>query len=186
MDITTRDMDRRTFVKGIIGVGAGMLVAPMIFIPRIVKADEGEKVLSFYNINTAEYLKKCVFWSEGAFNVEAENEISHFFRDFRTGEKMTIDRELIQLLHRIHEKLETTELIHLISGYRSPKTNAALRKKSKGVASKSQHPLGKAADILIPGRSLKVLKEASKGFRAGGVGLYRRFIHVDTGPIRYW
>lgn len=182
------DNDRRSFLKGALGVGAGILFAPTLFIPRFSNATESlpEKALSFYNINTGEHLKKCVFWAEGKIVEEGQGELNKFFRDFRTGEQKEIDPELLNLLHQLSLKLETNEPFHLISGYRSKKTNAALRKKSKGVALKSQHPLGKAADFSVPGRTLKAIQSLAKGFKMGGVGRYSRFVHVDTGPLRHW
>ena len=182
------DSSRRSFLRRAMGISTGILLAPSIFIPRFANAMTGstEKALSFYNINTGEHLKKCIFWAEGKFVKEGQEDLKKFFRDFRTGEQKEIDPELINLLHGLAAKLETSEPFHLISGYRSPKTNAALRKKSSGVASKSQHPLGKAADISIPGRCLKTIQALAKTYKMGGVGRYSRFVHIDTGPIRYW
>lgn len=184
----TVDNDRRSFLKGALGVGAGILFAPTLFIPRFVNATEKipERALSLYNINTGEHLKKCVFWAEGKIIEEGQGELNKFFRDFRTGEQKEIDPELLNLLHQLSLKLETNEPFHLISGYRSKKTNAALRKKSKGVARNSQHPLGKAADFSVPGRTLKAIQSLAKDFKLGGVGRYSRFVHVDTGPVRHW
>jgi len=148
---------RRSLLKGLVGVGITTLIAPSILIPQFVRACEisrnltskgVEKTLAFYNIHTGEHLKKCVFWAEGKFIPEGQAAIKKLFRDFRTGEQKDIDANLLTLLHQLSTKLETNEPFHLISGYRSPKTNAALRKKSKGVAHKSQHPLGKAENFL--------------------------------------
>ena len=109
-------------------------------------------------------------------------------RDWRTDEQRVIDRELLNLLSDLHSLLEADAPFHLISGYRSPKTNAMLARKSGGVAKKSMHLKGMAADIALPDRSLIHLHKAAVDMKRGGVGLYRRtgFVHVDTGRIRYW
>lgn len=179
---------RRSFLRNTISVSTGLLFAPSLFIPRFAHAttDSAEKILSFYNINTGEHLKKCIFWAEGKYIEEGQRDLKKFFRDFRTGEQKEIDPELLSLLHNLTAKLETREPLHLISGYRSAKTNEALRKNSSGVASKSQHPLGKAADISIPGRTLKAIQTLAKSFKMGGVGRYSQFVHIDTGRVRYW
>ncbi len=185
---------RRSLLKGLVGVGMSTLIAPSIIIPQFAKAceitskvtsREVEKTLAFYNIHTGEHLKKCVFWAEGKFIPEGQAEIKKLFRDYRTGEQLDMDPNLLTLL-QLSTQLETSEPFHLISGYRSPKTNAALRKKSKGVAHKSQHPLGKAADINVPGRCLKKMQTLAKNMKMGGVGRYKGFVHVDTGPVRCW
>lgn len=92
----------------------------------------------------------------------------------------------MHLLHNIWHKTESTEVIHLISGYRSPQSNALLSKKSCGVAKNSQHLCGKAADIMIPGRTMKQIQQIAKSLKVGGVGRYKDFVHVDTGRVRYW
>ena len=84
--------------------------------------------------------------------------------------------------------MDARHALHVVSGYRSPKTNARLRKRRKGVASNSQHMYGKAADFFIPGRRLSTVRKAALSLRSGGVGYYPRsnFIHVDSGPVRSW
>jgi uncharacterized protein YcbK (DUF882 family) len=184
---------RRDLIKGIAGLGAAALCAPAVIIPKIsaptvssLSTQDTEKQLSFYNLNTGEYLKKCTFWAEGQFNNQALDEIKHFFRDYRTGQIHPIDQDLLNLLHKMVINLDTQEIIHLISGYRAPATNKKLAAKSKGIAVHSQHLLGKAADIAIPGRSMKQIQQAAKDLKMGGVGRYRDFVHIDTGRVRYW
>jgi uncharacterized protein YcbK (DUF882 family) len=145
-----------------------------------------EKSLTVHNTHTGETLKKCVFWVKGRLNPEAMAELKHLFRDHRTGQTFDMDPNLMHLLHNIWKKTESTETIHLISGYRSQKTNAILTRKSCGVAPKSQHLFGKAADIMIPGRTMKQVQQAAKSLKIGGVGRYASFVHVDTGCVRYW
>lgn len=189
---------RRAFLKLAGGAGLSVGVAPTLLIPKslgdmvldpqtlapVHKAQE--LFLSFYNRHTGESLKKCTFWAEGNYNPSALKEINKLFRDHRTHDVYEIDRNLLHVLHKIQTQLDTMEPFHLISGYRSPKTNKVLNARSRGVAKMSQHVYGKAADIYVPGRTLKQVQGAAKTLRAGGVGRYTEFVHVDTGRVRYW
>jgi uncharacterized protein YcbK (DUF882 family) len=113
--------------------------------------------------------------------------INRLFRDHRTNQIHSIDKQLLDLLTQISHKMETHEPFQLISGYRSLKTNHSLREKgSGGVAKNSQHTLGKAADIYLPNRTMKQLKNAAQSLKVGGVGCYSQFVHIDTGRVRSW
>src|SRR5438552_19148867 len=109
-------------------------------------------------------------------------------RDFRANEIKPIDVILLDLLHRIHQILGSSEPYHLISGYRSPKTNAMLSAHSEGVSPRSLHLQAKAADIAVPGRPLILVRQVATFLRGGGVGYYPRsnFVHIDVGRVRYW
>jgi uncharacterized protein YcbK (DUF882 family) len=115
-------------------------------------------------------------------------EIDFVLRDFRSGDVKPIDPQLLDLLYLVTRRLETSSPIHLISGYRSPATNAALHEHSSGVAVHSLHTKGMAADIRIPGRDLRQLRKIAMAAGAGGVGYYPRsdFVHLDVGHIRHW
>jgi uncharacterized protein YcbK (DUF882 family) len=143
--------------------------------------------LAFYNPHTFEILDidYCV---RGKYNEEALNEINYILRDYRTDEIFPIDTKLLDLLYVVSIKLNNREPFQVISGYRSPSTNAMLRKKSKMVAQNSLHLHGQAIDICLPKTSLKRLRNTVIGMNAGGVGYYPNpgFIHVDIGRIRYW
>ncbi|BCV66813.1 hypothetical protein TUM17387_21720 [Shewanella carassii] len=99
-----------------------------------------------------------------------------------------MDKRLFDLLFNLQQTLSVSEEIHVISGYRSPKTNAMLAGKSNGVAKKSYHMRGMAMDIAIPGVKLETLREAALSLKLGGVGYYPAsgFVHVDCGPVRSW
>lgn len=188
---------RRTFLKWAGGIGFSTALAPTLLIPKsfgkeiipqgLIPLHKGQELfLNFYNLHTGESLKKCTFWAEGSYNLSALKEINKLFRDHRTQAIREIDRNLLHVLHKIQKQLDTIEPFHLISGYRSPQTNKMLNGRSRGVAKVSQHIYGKAADIYVPGRTLKQVQAAAKALRAGGVGRYTDFVHVDTGRIRYW
>jgi uncharacterized protein YcbK (DUF882 family) len=129
-----------------------------------------------------------VYWSDGAYVPEALAAINRVLRDHRTGEVITIDRHLLDVLHGLRADLGTAAPFHVISCYRSPKTNAALRAGGHAVAEKSLHLQGRAADVRLPGIALDDLHRAAVARKAGGVGYYSgpSFVHVDVGRVRYW
>jgi uncharacterized protein YcbK (DUF882 family) len=119
------------------------------------------------------------------------SKINHILRDHRANEVKAIDTGLLDLLHRLGGTLQTSAAYHVISGYRSPATNATLRSNGgahTGVASKSLHMVGKAIDVRLPDVPLKELHRAALSLKGGGVGYYPdlNFVHVDVGRVRYW
>ncbi|WP_443026966.1 DUF882 domain-containing protein [Sphingomonas sp. GB1N7] len=180
------DLSRRRLI------GAAALGGMAAFFPFPAMALGGELRLAIRNVHTNESVD-AVFARSGQFVPDGLAELNHGLRDWRTGEATVMDRRLLALLVQLREKLEVTgrSKIDLISGYRSPHTNAALRAKGgahTGVASQSQHMLGKATDIMVPGVSLERLHGAAMALGGGGVGYYPRdgFVHVDTGRVRHW
>ncbi|MGA2409203.1 MAG: DUF882 domain-containing protein [Candidatus Binataceae bacterium] len=150
-------------------------------------AQYGSRALSAYNLHTGEKLS-TVYYEDGQYVQGALREVNYFFRDFRANEIKPIDPRLLDLLHSIHQSLETSEPFNLISGYRSAATNAMLASRSEGVARHSMHIEGRAADINVPNRQLSILQRVALALRFGGVGYYPQsdFVHVDTGRVRQW
>lgn len=146
-----------------------------------------ERTLSFHNLHTGENLR-TVYWQDGDYVPEALADIDHILRDHRTDDTVAIDLGLLNLVYALQQTLDTDEPFHIISGYRSPKTNAMLRRQSEGVAKKSFHMQGRAIDIRVPKRRTKAVQQAALKLSRGGVGYYPRsdFVHVDTGHIRRW
>ena len=146
-----------------------------------------KRTLSLYNTHTQENLK-AVYWSEDQYLPDALESINHILRDHRNGKTKDIDKGLLNLLYRINLNIKYCKSFHIISGYRSPETNDYLRRRSRGVAQRSLHLTGQAADIRIPGCQLSYLRDVSRKLKAGGVGYYpsSNFVHVDTGRVRYW
>ena len=151
-----------------------------------------EKRIAFRNIHTNETVDARFFGASG-WDHEGLAELNHGLRDWRNNQSTTMDPQLMLLLSSIRDKLDVAPQtkIELISGYRSPQTNAGLRAaggEHTGVASKSQHMLGKATDIHMPGVALQNLHLAALSMKAGGVGYYPKdgFVHVDTGRVRTW
>ncbi|WP_201353207.1 YcbK family protein [Hydrogenimonas urashimensis] len=178
--------NRRDFIKK--GISALALCA----FPHIVLAESRarkiEKRLSFYNIHTGE-LTTALYWAEGNYIAEEIDRLNHILRDYRTGDIHPIDAKLFDLLYDLKAHFQScTKPFHVISGYRSPKTNAMLRRDSKGVAKHSLHMEGRAIDINLPGIDLAHLRRAARLMGRGGVGYYPKsgFVHVDTGRVRQW
>ena len=146
-----------------------------------------EREISFHNLHTGETLTRT-YWAAGAYGPEALTEIDAILRDWRTGDVHPMEPELLDFLHDLRLAMDSSEPFHVISGYRSPKTNAKLAAASSGVAKKSLHMRGMAIDVSLPGRELADLRQAAIGLQRGGVGFYPKsgFIHVDIGRVRSW
>jgi len=129
-----------------------------------------------------------IYWIEGKYIKEALKEVNHFMRDWRTNDVIGIDARTIDIMAAAHNLMDVSEPYMLLSGYRSPKTNAMLRSKSRGVAKNSLHMKGQAADLRLQSRSVGQMAKAAAICRAGGVGSYSRsnFVHMDCGPVRTW
>lgn len=139
------------------------------------------------NLHTGEGFNE-VYYANGSYLPDAMAEATRVMRDWRTGDEHFIDPTLFDALHAINSRLETPQPYQIISGYRSPKTNAMLHQRSRGVAENSQHVLGKAIDVRIAGVDLSNLRDAALSLGAGGVGFYpvSNFLHIDTGRVRQW
>jgi len=129
-----------------------------------------------------------IYWIEGEYIKEAMKEINHFMRDWRSGDTTTFDRRTIDIMAASHRLMDVSEPYMMLSGYRSPKTNAMLRNQSRGVARDSLHVKGQAADLRLKSRSVGQMAKAAEACASGGVGRYARsnFVHMDCGPVRTW
>lgn len=143
--------------------------------------------LALVNLHTGEEFA-ATYWADGGLVPAACRRIDRVLRDHRTGEVSSISPHLLDMLHVLHMRLNTDAPFEVFSGYRSPRTNAALARASTGVARTSLHMQGMAVDIRVPGCALKRLRAEAVALKAGGVGFYPRlgFVHVDVGRVRYW
>ncbi len=143
--------------------------------------------LNMYSARTGETLD-MIYWIEGEYIRPAVQEINYFMRDWRVDEAHTIDPRTLDIMAASHNLLDTPQPYLLLSGYRSPSTNAMLRARSSGVARNSLHMQGQAADLRIEGRSVSQVARAAQSCSAGGVGRYSgsNFTHMDCGPVRSW
>lgn len=129
-----------------------------------------------------------IYWIEGDYIRPAMKEIEFFMRDMRDGTTHRIDARTIDIIAASHGLLDTSEPYMLLSGYRSPATNAALRNRSSSVARNSLHMRGEAADLRLNSRSVTQIFNAARSCNAGGVGRYAKsnFVHMDCGDVRAW
>lgn len=128
------------------------------------------------------------YWIEGRYQEDALKAVSAIMRDRRSGETTAVAPKLLDLLYVLRHELDTQSPIEVVCGYRSPETNAMLRKKSSAVAKNSYHMRGMAMDLRIRGCSPRQIQKAALSLKAGGVGYYGKagFVHVDVGPVRRW
>ncbi|QYJ80302.1 DUF882 domain-containing protein [Shewanella acanthi] len=175
---------RRQLLLGLSGAALCSIIPSQALASRSTK---GIRELSFYNRHTGEH-NDGSYWIDGKYQREVLQDFSHLLRDHRQNVTAPIDKRLFDLLHALKTSLNVNDEIHVISGYRSPHTNAMLANKSGGVAKKSYHMRGMAMDIAIPSVNLKTLRDAALSLKLGGVGYYPKsgFVHVDCGPVRHW
>ncbi|HEB77167.1 MAG TPA: DUF882 domain-containing protein [Methylothermaceae bacterium] len=176
------DLSRRRFLTGL---AATLVTVPVI---RAEAVTRRPRTLAFLHMHTGESLR-LEYHDGKRYLKDALREIDHFLRDFRTGEVHPIDPGVLDILFELQCRT-TVECrpFRVFSGYRSPFTNALLRKRSSGVAKHSLHMQGKAIDINLPGVPVRHLYQVAWRLQRGGVGLYSQsgFIHVDTGRVRTW
>jgi len=175
---------RRAFLRA----GSAALFGGFVY-PSFALADVAKDVrsLALNNIHTGERMT-IAYWEKGAYIPDALTAINHLLRDYRNNEVHVIETGLLDLLTLLHARLESSAPFEVISGYRSPATNAMLHAESHGVAAKSLHMHGMAIDIRLADRPLDVLHTTARDMRLGGVGYYPSadFVHVDVGRVRYW
>ncbi len=148
-----------------------------------------ERSIALYHTHTGERLK-VVYYRDGQYRTDALAKINYFLRDFRTGDKAEVDPTTLDIVHAVQQRVGYKGEVHIVSAYRSEKTNEMLRQRSanSGVAKKSQHIEAKAIDFRLPGVDTARVRDVAINLQRGGVGYYRKsdFIHVDSGRVRYW
>jgi uncharacterized protein YcbK (DUF882 family) len=172
---------RRLFLKG-----SGVALASGLA-GKAIASVAPERTLRLYNTHTGEQ-SDVTYWAEGVYQPDGLADVNRLLRDHRSGEVSSIDTGLLDLLCVLAASLGTQQRFHVISGYRSPASNALLREQGGGVARRSLHMDGLAIDIRVPGRNLADLRRAALALGGGGVGYYPAsdFVHVDVGRVRTW
>ena len=151
------------------------------------KGAGGLRTLSLYNVHTGQSLT-ATYWRGGRYVQPELDRLNYFLRDSRDGDRVRMDPALFDILWQVRRQLRSNAPWRVLSAYRSPETNAWLASVSSGVASDSLHMRGRAMDVMLPGRSPAQIRQAARALRRGGVGYYPHsgFVHLDTGPARYW
>jgi len=180
----TPDSGRRRLLRQGAALGAACLLGGSV---TDVLAHHKKRSIRLLNDHTGERID-LVYWVNGTYIDENMAQVNHLLRDHRANSSHPIDPRLIDTLFHLQSTFEVSEPLHVLSGYRTPATNAALRRRSKGVAKYSLHMEGRAVDIYLPGVKTRDLQQAALAMHNGGVGYYRSsgFIHVDTGRVRHW
>ncbi|PID60950.1 MAG: Twin-arginine translocation pathway signal [Gammaproteobacteria bacterium] len=175
---------RRRFLRQ--GLALGMGAGAMAAAPLSVAATSSRRV-HLINDHTWEKLD-IVYYTHGMYIDESLAQINHLMRDHRVNREIRMDPQLLDQIEMLQRNIGAAEPIHILSGYRTPETNARLRKRSPGVAKYSLHMEGRAADIYIPGVDISAVRNAALDLKAGGVGYYSSsgFVHIDTGRVRTW
>lgn len=147
------------------------------------------RVLKFYNLHTHERAE-IAYKRNGRYLQSGLDKINHILRDWRENEEIKINPRLLDVIWHIYQITGSKDYINVICGYRTPETNTMLRRRSSGVAKKSQHTMGNALDFFLPDVKLSKLREVALKLQAGGVGYYPHsgspFVHVDVGNVRHW
>ncbi|MDY0009817.1 MAG: DUF882 domain-containing protein [Bdellovibrionales bacterium] len=179
------DSDRRGFLK------AGLFTAAALgfWTPALAQAavPNTGRIIRLQNPYTGEKFTG-EYWYNGKYIPAAFAEIKKLMRDHRANEQFPIDPRLMDILFVMHVRIKNAAPFDVLSGYRSPATNARLRRRSEGVARNSLHMTGQAIDLRLQGTRLTSLRSTAIDLKAGGVGFYPRsnFVHVDTGRVRHW
>lgn len=179
---------KRNFLKN---MACGSLLTIGGGLPEIAKASAwsfpSSRSVAFENVHTGDKLK-LTYFENGRYVRGALHEISYALRDYHTDDVYPIDPALVDQLYDLKNTLGISKPFHIVSGYRSPVTNANLRRTHRGVARHSLHMEGRAIDIKIEGLRTKTIRDAALSLRSGGVGYYpyAQFVHLDTGQIRTW
>jgi uncharacterized protein YcbK (DUF882 family) len=179
------NIGRRAFLRN--GTGALLATASGIVPAMALAPAMTPRMLALRNLHTGDKVK-IDYWANGSYQPTALAKLNHALRDWRNNEVHPIDPKLFDLVHTLQGNLQSDAEVEIISGYRSPVTNAAMHAHSSGVAAKSLHMKGMAMDIRIPGQALDKLHNAALKMAWGGVGYYPTsdFVHVDVGRVRKW
>lgn len=176
-------------LAALVCVFGAMLLAPALVAPGLSSAHAETRTLKLYNVHTKERVQ-ITFKKNGRFIPGGLRDANRFLRDWRRNEITNIDPKLLDLVWEVYQQVGGRDYINVVSSYRSPATNNMLRSRSRGVAQKSQHMLGKAMDFFIPGVDLATLRATGLRKQVGGVGFYPTsgspFVHMDTGSVRHW
>lgn len=184
---------RETGRRGFLTFAAATLTA--LAVPALVPAApaqaaplmSGVRRITLHNVNTNEHFSG-VYWADGGYKADALRKLDVLLRDHRAKQVCRFNPKLFDLLARVHQTVDSDEPFRVICGYRSRRTNAMARRRSRGVAKESYHTKGMAIDVMLPDVELSAIAEAARELEIGGVGYYPRsgFVHLDVGPVRSW
>lgn len=185
--LVSKTMERRGFLQATMTLSAAAFLSTSLVTPALAANNAGVYRASFRNAHTGETFDG-VYRVGNKYLPEAFERINYVLRDFRENEVFPIDPRVVDIVSIVHKSLGQREPYSVISGYRSPRTNANLRSHERGVARRSLHMSGQAIDVRLPSVGARGIREAALRLHAGGVGYYPRsdFVHMDSGTFRTW
>lgn len=185
--MSSKKLSRRSFLT--LAAASAGVVASALTVPAQARSfyNFPKRALNFFNTHTNEMVGGT-YWVNGVYDRRVLGQFCYIMRDHRAEELTRIDPKLFDILHVLQSRLGNFDTLEVISGYRSPTTNANLASRRSGVAKNSYHVKGQAIDIRIPSIETSTIHRAALSLDAGGVGYYRDsdFVHLDTGPVRAW
>ena len=193
LDAEQRQKLTARFKKAMVAttIVASLLVGDLALLGNVSIAGGETRSIQLYHVHTGQSLT-ATYMKNGRYVPSAIKQINNLLRDWRRNETITIDPRTIDLVWELHADLGSHRPVHIVSGYRSPKTNAFLKRIGRNVAKKSQHMAGKAIDFYFPDVPTLKIRNSALVRKVGGVGYYRSsggptgFLHVDTGNVRHW
>ncbi len=186
-----RHLNRRLSQAIAIALSLSLVSVPAIpAFQRSAEAAVDKRTISMYFVHTKEKIK-VTYKRDGRYDKAALKKINHFLRDWRAKQSTRMDPKVIDLLWELHNELGSKKPVHIISAFRSSKTNKMLRRIGRNVARRSMHTTGRAIDFYFPDVPIRKLRESALLRERGGVGYYPRsgkygFVHIDTGRVRHW
>jgi uncharacterized protein YcbK (DUF882 family) len=180
------DGTRRGFIH--LGLSALACAAARPALAALPRVAPGLRALAFHNLHTGERAR-ITYWQDGKYCGAGCAQVNHILRDHYSGDEYPMDVRLMDLLYDLQGRLDNRgDVIEIISGYRSPRTNRMLASRSDGVAKSSYHTKGMAIDIRMDQVRLPAIHDTALAMHRGGVGYYpdSQFVHVDVGPVRTW
>jgi uncharacterized protein YcbK (DUF882 family) len=180
-------MTTRRRLLGAIASWSVLVPVVRIAVARAAIQTPGERWIELKNTHTSEIVNVAYRNAEGLVPT-ALAQLDHVLRDHRSGEQREMDRALFDLLADLAAAAGREPRYEVISGYRSPQTNASLAARSSGVSTRSLHVQGRAIDVRLTGFATSTLRDLALAMKRGGVGYYSRsdFVHLDTGRVRKW
>lgn len=183
-DANQPQLGRRMFLKCFVGGAGALAIAPDLLNAAI----QNERYIFFYNPNTGETIRRVYWTPRDGYIQQSIGEISWSLRDHHNDQVRQFDPGVLDQLYAVQLQMGLGQPVHVISAYRSPSTNGSLCERSRRVARNSYHMRAMALDLRVPGGRVSDLNRAARSLGAGGVGYYPRsnFVHIDSGPVRYW
>lgn len=184
---TVKTCNRRDVLQMAAGVATTGFLSCGLIKPALAIPNGGAHRVYFRNAHTGESFNG-VYRVGNKYLPEAFDQITYVLRDSRNGETFPIDPRTIDIVYVVQRMLDTNQPFHVLSGYRSPRTNAMLARVSYGVARHSLHMTGQAIDVRMDGATSANIRDAATDLHAGGVGYYPKsnFVHMDSGSFRTW